>query len=244
MSRMLTIIEQYQILYHEWQGEVKAIMIWCMLGLFLGLGLFFLCHSAWMAYKRQRRDGVSALTAVAFIAYAMLVAWAAHYSNKPARVPSATIVFDAGLYDQGSVATNDHPVIAWRFDPWLYADTVHISARPKGSTNELDWIDYHSGPVSDTIWRGFIPACTGMVIWVWSEYIPPAPESTNGVYHLDYLTEPLDYNPVDETVRQWQLLRTPIIDAADGRYMSPPIIPEPLIIDFINQSQNNQEPEE
>lgn len=241
MSRILTIIEQNQILYHEWQGEVKAMLIWCMVGLFIGLGLFILCHFARMVYKRHRREGGSALTAVTFIAYALLIALG---MKKPTPVPSATIIFDTGLYDQWSVATNDHPVIAWRFDPWLSKDTVHISARPKGSTNELDWIDYHSGPVSDTIWRGFIPACTGMVIWVWSEYIPTTPESTNGVYNLDYLTEPIDYNPVDETVRQWQLLRTPIIDAADGRYMSPPIIPEPLIIDFINQSQNNQEPEE
>lgn len=242
MIRTLTIIEQNQILYHEWQGEIKAMLIWSTMGLFLGLGLFLLIRSAWMVYKRYRRAGGSALAAVGFCAYALLTAWAGNDGNKPPRVPSATIMFDTGLYDQGSVATNDHPVIAWRFDPWLSADTVHIAARPKGSTNELDWIYYHTGPVADTIWSGFIPACTGMVIWVWSEYIPPAPESTNGVYHLDYLAEPLDYHPVDETVRQWQLLRTPIIDAADGRYMSPPIIPEPLIIDFLNQS--NQEPEE
>lgn len=242
MSRVLTIIEQNQILYHEWQGEVKAMLIWCTLGLFTFLGAFLLARAVWMIYKLHRRAGGSALAAAAFAGYALMVAWAGNDGNKPKPTPSATLKFDVGLYDRGSVATNDHPVIAWRFDPWLSADTVHIAARPKGSTNELDWIYYHDGPVSDTIWRGYIPACTGMVIWVWSEYIPPTPESTNGVYHLDYLAEPLDYLPVDERVRQWQLLRTPIIDAADGRCMSPPIIPEPLIIDLLNQS--NQESEE
>lgn len=241
MSRMLTIIEQQQILYHEWQREITALLLWSVVGVFAFLGAFLLARSVWMIYKRHRREGGSVRVAVAFIAFSLMVAWAGNDGNKPKPIPSATLRFDVGLYDQGSVATNDHPVIAWGFDPWLSADTVHISARPKGSTNELDWIDYHTGPVSDTIWRGFIPACTGMVIWVWSEYIPPPPQSTNGVYHLDYLATPLDYSPVDEGVRQWQLLRTYIIDAADGRYMSPPIIPKPIIIDFLNQS--NQEPE-
>ena len=241
MSRMLTIIEQQQILYHEWQGEITALLVWSAVGMFAFLGAFILVRAVWMIYKRHRRAGGSALVAATFAGYALMIAWAA--GNKPKPTPSATLKFDVGLYDQGSVATNDHPVIAWAFDPWIASDTVHISARPKGSTNELDWIDYHSGPVTDTIWRGFIPACTGMVIWVWSEYVPPAPEHTNGVYHLEYMAEPMDWEPVDD-VRKWNLLRTPIIDAADGRWMSPPIIPEPLIIDFINQSQNNQEPEE
>lgn len=242
MSRMLTIIEQQDILYHEWQREITELLVWSALGVSAFLGMFFLVRAVWMIYKRQRRAGGSALAAVAFGAYSMLVGWAGNDGNKPEPTPSATLRFDVGLYDQGSVATNDHPVIAWRFDPWLSADTVHIAARPKGSTNELDWIYYHTGSVSDTIWRGYIPACTGMVIWVWSEYIPPTPQSTNGVYRLDYLAESLDYLPVDERVRQWQLLRTRIIDAADGRYMSPPIIPEPLIIDFIDKS--NKEPGE
>ena len=212
--------------------------------MFAFMGAFILVRTVWMIYKRHRRAGGSALAAVAFGAYALLFAWAGNDGNKPKPTPSATLRFDVGLYDQGSVATNDHPVIAWAFDPWLASDTVHISARPKGSTNELDWIDYHIGPVADTIWRGFIPACTGMVIWVWSEYVPPAPEHTNGVYHLEYMSEPMDWEPVD-CVRKWNLLRTPIIDAADRRLMSPPIIPEPVIIEVLNQSpQQNQEVDE
>lgn len=244
MRDFLTIVEQNQILFHEWRGEVTAMLVWSALGLFLGLGLFLLGRVVWMVYKRHRSAGGSALAAAAFAGYALMVAWAGNDGNKPTPVPSATIRFDRGLYDQGSVATNDHPVIAWAFDPLLAFDTVYISARPKGSTNELDWIDYHSGPVADTIWRGFIPACTGMEIFVWSDYVPPAPEYTNGVYHLDYLAEPMDWEPVDD-VMKWNLLRTPIIDANDGRWMSPPIIPEPLIIEFLNQSpQQNQEVDE
>ena len=243
MTKVLTILEQKQILYHEWQGEIRAMLLWSAVGVFAALGAFLLIRAVWWAYRDHRKAGGTALAAVLFGAYALLMAHAGNEgSNKPTPTPSATIRFDRGLYNLGSVATNDHPVIAWSFDPWLSSDTIHIEARPKGSTNELDWIEYHTGPVADTIWRGFIPACTGMVIWVWSEYIPPTPESTNGVYHLDYLAEPLDYYSANEDVRQWHLLRTPIIDAADGRYMSPPIIPEPLIIDFLNQSQ--KEPEE
>ena len=241
MSLMLTIIEQNQILYHEWQGVITELLVWSAVGMFSFLVAFLLVRAVWMIYKRHRRAGGSALAAVAFGAYALMVAWAGNDGNKPKPTPSATLRFDVGLYDQGSIATNDYPVIAWRFDPWLAEDTVHIAARPKGSTNELDWTYYHTGPVADTIWRGFMPACTGMVIWVWSEYVPPAPVHTNGVYHLEYMAEPMDWKPANEDVRQWQLLRTPIIDAADGRWMSPPIIPEPLVIDFLDQSNNNQE---
>ena len=241
MSLMLTIIEQNQILYHEWQGVITELLVWSAVGMFSFLVAFLLVRAVWMIYKRHRRAGGSALAAVAFGAYALMVAWAGNDGNKPKPTPSATLRFDVGLYDQWSIATNDYPVIAWRFDPWLAEDTVHIAARPKGSTNELDWTYYHTGPVADTIWRGFMPACTGMVIWVWSEYVPPAPVHTNGVYHLEYMAEPMDWKPANEDVRQWQLLRTPIIDAADGRWMSPPIIPEPLVIDFLDQSNNNQE---
>ena len=99
MSQMLTIIEQNQILYHEWQGEVKAMLVWCTLGLFLGLGLFLLGHSAWMVYKRHRRAGGSALAAVTFCAYALLIAWAGNDGNKPTYVPSAMVIFDTGLYN-------------------------------------------------------------------------------------------------------------------------------------------------
>ena len=243
MTKSLTIIEQNQILYHEWQGEIRAMLLWSAIGVFAALGAILLIRAVWWAYKDHRKAGGTALAAVLFGAYALLMAHAGNDSNKPTPTPSATIRFDRGLYNMNSVATNDHPVIAWSYDPWLSSDMIHIEARPKDSTNELDWIEYHMGPVTDTIWRGFIPACTGMVIWVWSEYIPPTPESTNGVYHLEYLSEPLDYYPEVEDMLQWQLLRTPIIDAADGRYMSPPIIPEPLIINFLN-SVNNQEPEE
>lgn len=248
MMRLLTIVEQNQILCHEWQGEIKALLVWCTIGLFLGIGIFLLSRAAWLVFVRHRKAGMSSLAFAAFAAYALLIARAGNDgSNKPQPVPSAVIRFDRGLYDMGSVATNDYPVIAWRYDSFLENDIVHISARPKASTNELDWIDYHVGPVSDTLWRGYIPACTGMVVWVWCEYIPPAPESTNGVYHLDFLAEPMDYEPPSEDVNEWVLLRTQVIDAEGGRLMSPPIIPQPLVDDFLNQTQqqpNHQETDE
>ena len=66
--------------------------------------------------------------------------------GQPTPVPSETIRFDTGLYNQGSVATNDHPVIAWSFDLWSWSNTIHIEVRPKGSTNELDWLERWMSP--------------------------------------------------------------------------------------------------
>ena len=67
MSRMLTIIEQNQILYHEWQGEITALLVWSAVGMFGFLGAFMLVRAVWIIYKRHRRAGGSALAAAAFL---------------------------------------------------------------------------------------------------------------------------------------------------------------------------------
>ena len=71
MSWMLTIIEQQDILYHEWQREITELLVWSALGVSAFLGMFFLVRAVWMIYKRQRRAGGSALAAVDFGANSM-----------------------------------------------------------------------------------------------------------------------------------------------------------------------------
>lgn len=196
-----------------------------------------------LLYRKIRRSGESVLSSLLFAAYALCAAYAGSDSNKPPDVPSARIVFDAGLYDDGSVATNDHPTIRWRYDPWLADDVLHVDARPKGSTNDADWIGYHVGRVSDASWTGHMPACTGMAIHVWSEYVPPSPVTTNGVYHIDYLAPPLDCEPGPAGRRAWVPLRTPVYDASERRLMSPPALPRPLAagVDALDNGHNEKE---
>lgn len=201
---------------------------------FAALGLALAAHVAARLWRRHARCGGDALSAVLFCAYAAAVGWAASDSNKPAPVPRATLVFDRGLRDDGSVATNDWPSIRWGYDAYLANDTVHVEARPKGSTNDLDWLEYHRGPVAATAWSGHMPGCTGMVVHVWSEYVEPPSVRTNGVFRLDGVDAPLDWTPASPDVRLYVPIRAPVLDAAGGRRMSPPALPDPLTVEVLN----------
>ena len=150
------------------------------------------CYGIYRLCRSIRAAGSSSLASVIFAAYALCIARAGNDSNKPPKIPKADIIFDTFLADNGSVATNDYPTIRWRYDAMAANDYLHIDARPKGSTNETDWLGYYVGRVTDGSWHGHMPGCTGMTIHVWSEYVQPSPVSTNGVYHLDYLSVPLD----------------------------------------------------
>lgn len=207
------------------------------------------CYGIYRLCRSIRAAGSSSLASVIFAAYALCIARAGNDSNKPPKIPKADIIFDTFLADNGSVATNDYPTIRWRYDAMAANDYLHIDARPKGSTNEMDWLGYYVGRVTDGSWHGHMPGCTGMTIHVWSEYVQPSPVSTNGVYHLDYLSVPLDRAQETEGLRTWCLLRTPICDADEKRLMAPPSLPEPLVIEipkdlidsFLNNEPENQD---
>jgi len=215
----------------------------CSKAFFLIAAVAFTLLTVLMVFGSFKRSGGSVLASIVFAMLSLSLA-RANDSNKPTPVPSATITWDVSLHDFGSVATNDYPRIGWTYDQWIANDVLHIDARPKGSTNESDWVSYYVGRVSDTFWTGYMPGCTGMTIYVWSEYVAPPPVTTNGVYHLDYLSVPLDYVQETEDLRMWDLLRTPIYDAEEKRLMSPPSLPEPLVIeipqDLINSFLNNE----
>lgn len=239
----LTLNQALEIV--EWSGrqEMCGILVAAAIAAFTAMATVAGAWGIALLYRNSRKAGDSVLPSLLFAAYALCVAYAGSDSNKPPDVPSARIAFDAGLYDDGSVATNDYPTIRWRYDPWIAADVLHIDARPKGSTNDADWIGYHVGRVSDASWTGHMPACTGMAIHVWSEYVPPSPVTTNGVYHLDYLAPPLDCGPGPAGRRAWVPLRTPVYDAAERRLMSPPALPRPLAagIDVLDNGHHEKE---
>jgi len=226
-----TIIEQMLLVAQLEQEE-------CQKAFFLVAGFAFTVVVLIAAFGSFRKRGASGFASLVFAVIALGLA-RANDSNKPTPVPSATIVWDVSLHDFGSVATNDYPRIGWTYDQWIGGDVLHIDARPKGSTNEADWVSYYVGRVSDTFWTGYMPGCTGMTIYVWSEYVEPPPVTTNGVYHLEYLAEPLDREQGDGDFRMWDLLRTPIYDADEKRLMSPPSLPSPLVIEIPDESINS-----
>lgn len=173
-----------------------------------------------IALKRARRSRTGAVAV--FLLGAVL---AALHADKPTPIPSATIRFDDGLHDNGSVATNDTVFIRGTYDQLMANDTLHIDYRDRASTNALDWVRAYNGVVSD-LGPGItmtIVGATNMVIWVWSEYVPPAPVHTNGEYRITYVGSVTNSPP--ETPR-YVLPRTPV-KTAEGVQLSPPELPEP-----------------
>lgn len=173
-----------------------------------------------VALGRARRSRSCAVAA--FLVGAVL---AALHADKPAPVPSAYLRWDRGLADNGSVATNDTVFIRGTYDALIASDTLHIDYRPKSSTNALDWASAYVGVTSDLaagITRT-IPDATNMVIYVWSEYVPPSPVHTNGEYRITHVAR-LDGGAANAP--RYVTPRTPI-KADGGRQLSPPELPEP-----------------
>ena len=239
----ITLVEALGIVGQCGRQEMSQAFNLAAIAFFTLLATVAGCYGIYCLFRSIRAAGSSSLASVIFAAYALCIARAGNDSNKPPKIPKADIIFDTFLSDNGSVATNDYPTIRWRYDAMAANDYLHIDARPKGSTNETDWLGYYVGRVTDGSWHGHMPGCTGMTIHVWSEYVQPSPVSTNGVYHLDYLSVPLDC--VQDTLRTWCLLRTPIFDAEEKRLMAPPSLPEPLAVeiphDLINGILNNEQ---
>lgn len=55
---------------------------------------------------------------------------AALHADKPTPMPSATIRWDRGLADNGSVATNDTVFIRGTYDALMASDALHVDYRP------------------------------------------------------------------------------------------------------------------
>ena len=155
---------------------------------------------------------------------------AALHADKPTPVPSALLRWDRGLADNGSVATNDTVFIRGTYDPLMANDALHVDYRPKWITDSPDgWARAYDGGVSDLA-DGFavtIPDATNMVVWIWSEYIEPAPTHTNGEYRIIYVGR-IDGGAAESP--RYVLPRTPIKgmeDEGDAHHLSPPSLPPP-----------------
>ena len=168
-----------------------------------------------------------------------LVALVLHGSTKPQPVPSATILWDAGLADSGSVATNDLVFLRATYDLLLANDSLHVDYRTRGSTNALDWVRAYNGFVYDLA-AGFtvnVPDATNRVIWVWSEYIPPAPVHTNGEYRITYVGAVTNAPP---GTPRYVLPRTPIV-TSDGLRLAPPELAPPPRASLGAANEENQQ---
>lgn len=174
-----------------------------------------------VALGRARRSRSCAVAA--FLVGAVL---AALHADKPAPVPSAYLRWDRGLADNGSIATNDTVFIRGTYDALMASDALHVDYRPRSIVDTPDgWTRGYDGRVSDladgvTV---VIPDATNMVVWIWSEYIEPAPTHTNGVYRIIFVAR-LDGEAANAP--RYVTPRTPI-KADGGRQLSPPELPEP-----------------
>lgn len=238
----ITLVETLEIVEWGFRQEMSHLILIAAATIFTLLATIAGCYGIYRLYRGVRKTGASILSSL-FIGSCMIyLMYAGSDSHKPQAMPSARIIFDTYLYDNGSVATNDYPTIRWSHDPLIADDMLHIEARPKASTDETDWVEYYIGRVTASQWSGHMTGCTGMEIYVWSEYVPPPTSKTNGVYLLDYLAAPLcDI----EGPRTWNLLRTPIYDADGGRLVSPPRLAPPVEIlippEAVNRSLNNED---
>lgn len=193
--------------------------------LYLPCVVLVLCTAC--ALGRARRSGADAV--VVFLLGAII---ATLHADKPPEIPSATFRWDEGLRNNGSVATNDTVFIRGTYDPLMAGDTLHVDYRDRSIVDTPEgWARAYDGVVSDLA-NGFtvtIPDATNMVIWVWSEYIEPAPVHTNGEYRITYVGNVTNQPPQSP---RYVLPRTPIKAAGDGAVvwevnLSPPELPEP-----------------
>ena len=182
-----------------------------------------LCAACALGRARRSRTGAVAV----FLVGSVL---AAIHADKPEPVPSAFLRWDRGLADNGSIATNDTVFIRGTFDPLMANDALHVDYRPKWIADSPDgWARAYDGAVGDLA-DGFtatIQGATNMVVWIWSEYVEPAPVHTNGEYRVIYVGDITNSPP--EAPRYF-LPRTPIKgmeDEGDAHHLSPPSLPPP-----------------
>lgn len=201
---------------------MNAVTIIALLYL-LAVALVLCCAVALGRARRSRSCAVAV-----FLVGAVL---AAQHADKPAPVPSAYLRWDRGLADNGSAATNDTVFIRGTYDPLMANDALHVDYRPKWITDSPDgWARAYDGGVSDLA-DGFavtIPDATNMVIYIWSEYIEPAPTHTNGEYRIVFVAR-LDGEAADAP--RYVTPRTPIKgmeDEGDAHHLSPPSLPPPV----------------
>ena len=190
-------------------------------GIFAALLAFGGVRAAWRGFAGRRGT---------FAALCVLAAFCAILADKPTPVPSALLRWDRGLADNGSVATNDTVFIRGTYDALMANDALHVDYRPKWITDSPDgWARAYDGGVSDLA-DGFavtIPDATNMVIYIWSEYVEPAPTHTNGEYRIIYVGR-IDGGAADAP--HYVTPRTPIKgmeDEGDAHHLSPPSLPPP-----------------
>ena len=175
-------------------------------GIFAALLAFGGVRAAWRGFAGRRGT---------FAALCVLAAFCAILADKPTPVPSALLRWDRGLADNGSIATNDTVFIRGTYDPLMANDALHVDYRPKWITDSPDgWARAYDGAVGDLA-DGFtvtIPDATNMVVWIWSEYVEPAPTHTNGEYRIIYVGR-IDGGAAESP--RYVLPRTPIVASSE-----------------------------
>ena len=175
-------------------------------GIFAALLAFGGVRAAWRGFAGRRGT---------FAALCVLAAFCAILADKPTPVPSALLRWDRGLADNGSIATNDTVFIRGTYDPLMANDALHVDYRDRTITDSPDgWARAYDGAVGDLA-DGFtvtIPDATNMVVWIWSEYVEPAPTHTNGEYRIIYVGR-IDGGAADAP--RYVTPRTPIVASSE-----------------------------
>lgn len=102
-------------------------------------------------------------------------------STKP---PQGWIIrWDEGLYDNGSTVTNGTLYARWTFTGILATDIVHAMFKPSGSQDYVEIARTTAGELSLTANVG--EGAEHGEYFIFSEYVPPTPVHTNGVYKVN-----------------------------------------------------------
>ncbi len=133
----------------------------------------------WLRSPRERFAAL-ALAACAAVMYGGSKSTFTFYGVNPLRGSSYT--------------TNDTVHVEWLYNPDLVGienDSVFIAYRPNESTNSADWVRHdQTWPVYARVAEFTLADATNYSFYVWTEYIPPSPVVTNGVYHVSGFLKP------------------------------------------------------
>lgn len=141
---------------------------------------------------------------------------------------------ETGLTHNATYVSNTVVHITWvaKYGDVQLADPVYVYARELSSTNDADWVQISDdgltvGDLSFTLEGNNL---TNYMYYVHTEYVPPSPVVTNGVYHLSGFDAP--------QTNRFISLKVQII--ADGETIAPISGSDAITIETTEEGAGNE----